>query len=503
MKKIWQWLTIMLATILFISSTGSALVQAADNAPAPASDQYLQKVKDKGTLVMGTSPDFPPYEFMAHGKSKIVGMDVAIAQKIAQNMGVKLVIKSMDFDSLLVALQTGKVDMVMAGMSKTAKRAQSVDFSDVYFHGGMYMVIHEADKNKYKTYKDLAGQAVGAQTGSIQYNLVKDQAKKSTLKGMDKITDLILALQTHKVAAVVLDQASAEAYANNTNGLIAVDAKFKIKVPGTAIAFPKGSQSLVNAANQSISEIKAKNLISKKYLPEAGKYMTTGSFKGSKNKKAKSNKSSNSMWAYKDFFVAGLGYTLLISAISVFFGFLLGIIFALMRLSHNKIAHAIGTAYIEFVRGTPLMVQLLFVYFGLGLVVNIPALLSGIIAVSLNSAAYVAEVIRSGINSIPIGQTEASRSLGMSRSTTMKYVILPQAMKNIWPALGNEFISLIKESSIVSVIGVKDLIYQSKIVQADTYRGVMPLVITMILYFIITFGISRLMKHFEGDMSHE
>ena len=115
----------------------------------------------------------------------------------------------------------------------------------------------------------------------------------------------------------------------------------------------------------------------------------------------------------------------------------------------------------------------------------------------------MAEVIRSGISSIAVGQTEASRSLGLSRTATMRYVIMPQAMKNIWPALGNEFVSLIKESSIVSVIGVKDLIYQSRIVQADTYRGVMPLVITMILYFIITFGLSSLMKVFERKMNHD
>ncbi|MCT6857573.1 MAG: ABC transporter substrate-binding protein/permease, partial [Bombilactobacillus mellis] len=343
-----------------------------------------------------------------------------------------------------------------------------------------------------------------AQTGSIQYNWVKKDVKKVQLKGMDKITDLMLALQTHKVAAVVLDQASAEAYANNTKGLIAIDAGFNVKVPGTAIAFPKGAQSLVNAANTSIADIKSKDLINKKYLPEAGKYMVSGSFKAQKGKQAqKKSKVNNSMWAYKDFFAAGLGYTIFISAISVVFGFLLGVILSLMRLSQNKFAQVVATSYIEFVRGTPLMVQLLFVYFGLGLIVNIPSLVSGIIAVSLNSAAYVAEVIRSGINSIPIGQTEASRSLGMSRSMTMKYIILPQAMKNIWPALGNEFVSLIKESSIVSVIGVKDLIYQSKIVQSDTYRGVMPLVVTMVLYFIITFGISRLMKHFEGKMAHE
>ncbi|MBA1394661.1 amino acid ABC transporter permease, partial [Lactobacillus sp. XV13L] len=175
-----------------------------------------------------------------------------------------------------------------------------------------------------------------------------------------------------------------------------------------------------------------------------------------------------------------LGYTIFISAISVVLGFLLGVILSLMRLSHNKIVQTVASAYIEFIRGTPLMVQLLLVYFGLGLVINIPAVLSGIIAVFLNSAAYVAEIIRSGITSIPIGQTEASRSLGMSRTMTMKYIILPQAMKNIWPALGNEFVSLIKESSIVSVIGVKDVIYQTRIVHSDTYRGVMPLLIAMV-----------------------
>ena len=148
------------------------------------------------------------------------------------------------------------------------------------------------------------------------------------------------------------------------------------------------------------------------------------------------------------------------------------------------------------------MVQIMFVYFGIGLIVNIPALTSGIIAVSLNSGAYVAEVIRGGINSVDKGQTEAARSLGLSKNGTMRYVILPQAIKNIWPALGNEFISLIKESSIVSIIGVTDLIYQLKIVQSDTYRGVAPIVVAMVLYFVVTFGLSKVLAYFEGRMKH-
>lgn len=175
-----------------------------------------------------------------------------------------------------------------------------------------------------------------------------------------------------------------------------------------------------------------------------------------------------------------------------------------MRLGHNKLLHGLAVAYIEFIRGTPLMVQVMFVYFGIGAVIqSLPALAAGIIAVSLNSGAYVAEVIRSGIESIAIGQTEAARSLGMSQKQTYQYVVIPQAIKNIWPALGNEFITLIKESSIVSVIGVGDLMYQTQLVQSATYKGVAPLAITMVIYFVLTFTLSKGLNYFEGKMKHE
>ncbi|MDF7638269.1 ABC transporter substrate-binding protein/permease [Lactobacillus sp. ESL0791] len=499
MNKELKWFKKILAMFAALLLLVGCVNNVAEAAQTPkTTDNYLQKVKQKGEIVMGTSPDFPPYEFIKNinGKSHVVGMDIEVGKKIAHDMGVKLVVKTMDFDSLLVALETGKVDMVISGMDATPKRAQSVAFSHGYYKSGQDLLIRTADASKYHDYHSFAGKTIGAQTGSLQANLIKEQAKKTTLKTMDKDSDLILGLQTKKFDAVAVDTATAAAFAKNTTGIKAIPSGFKIDSGGSAVAFHKGAQSLVNAANKSIAEIKAKDLINKKYLPKAGKYLESGKSKAAV-------KASNSMWAYKDFFVAGVLYTLFISAISVFFGFLLGMLLAFMRLSHNKVAHSIATAYIEFIRGTPLMVQLLFIYFGLGVIVNIPALLSGIIAVSLNSAAYVAEVIRSGINSIAEGQTEAARSLGMSRTKTMRYVIMPQAMKNIWPALGNEFVSLIKESSIVSVIGVKDLIYQSRIVQADTYRGVMPLVITMILYFIITFSLSSLMKIVERKMNHD
>lgn len=218
--------------------------------------------------------------------------------------------------------------------------------------------------------------------------------------------------------------------------------------------------------------------------------------------KQASSKTNNSMSKYASYFATGLGYTMIITICSITIGLVLGVIFALMRLSKNKLLHAIAVCYIEFLRGTPQMVQIMFVYFGVGMLIkNMPALAAGIIAIGLNSGAYVAEDIRSGINSVAKGQTEAARSLGLSQAKTYRYVVFPQALKNIWPALGNEFITLTKDSSLVSIIGVGELMYETGLVQTATYRGVMPLFITMCIYFVVTFILTRLLNYFERRMN--
>ncbi|MDT1938661.1 amino acid ABC transporter permease [Carnobacterium divergens] len=209
------------------------------------------------------------------------------------------------------------------------------------------------------------------------------------------------------------------------------------------------------------------------------------------------------MFSFWEYFAKGTGYTVFIAFISVILGIIIGASLALMRLSQNKLIRIIATAYVEFVRGTPMMIQVMFIYFALGVIVNIPALLAGIIAVSLNSGAYICEIIRSGLNSVSKGQMEAARSLGLGKRDAMRYIIFPQALKNIWPALGNEFITVIKESSIVSIIGVGDLIYQTNVVTAVTYRAVAPLAITMVIYFILTYSLTKLLNYYEGKMNHD
>ncbi|MGE5632426.1 MAG: amino acid ABC transporter permease [Caulobacteraceae bacterium] len=211
---------------------------------------------------------------------------------------------------------------------------------------------------------------------------------------------------------------------------------------------------------------------------------------------------------YYGFFVDGTAITLLLSLFGVTFGVLVGVVFALMKLSKNRILKGFSTAYIEVVRGTPLLVQLYIVYYGLPRLIGMDFsdLTLGIIAISLNSAAYVAEIIRAGILSIDKGQTEAARSLGMSHRMAMTNIIIPQAIKNILPALGNEFIVLVKESAIVSIIGIHDLMYNTDTVRGNTFRPFSPLVVAAAIYFTITFILSKLLGLLErrlraGDSS--
>ena len=204
--------------------------------------------------------------------------------------------------------------------------------------------------------------------------------------------------------------------------------------------------------------------------------------------------------------------TLIIAAMSVVLGVVFGTLMAIMRMCRIKPLKWIAMAYIEFVRGTPLMVQLMFIFYGLPMVgiefpdvswiPNFSRFMAGIVAMSINSCAYVAEVIRSGIQAVDEGQMEAARSIGFKYGESMKLVILPQAIRNILPALGNEFVTVIKESSIVSVIGISDLMYGTNGVIALTYRSLPCLAIAACIYFVLTFISSRLIAMLEKRMKH-
>lgn len=211
---------------------------------------------------------------------------------------------------------------------------------------------------------------------------------------------------------------------------------------------------------------------------------------------------------YYQFFIDGTKITISISLCTLILGFMIGIIVCLGRISKSKIVSFVSAAYIEFLRGTPLLVQIYIIYFGLpGLGIQFPSLgpissdyISAIFALSINSSAYIAEILRSGIQSIDKGQMEASRSLGLDYNMSMRYVIVPQALKNVLPALANEFIVLVKESSIASVIGIRDLMYSADIVKGNTYLAFEPLIVASMIYFVLTFSLSKFVGVIESRL---
>lgn len=195
----------------------------------------------------------------------------------------------------------------------------------------------------------------------------------------------------------------------------------------------------------------------------------------------------------------GIQLTLLITVIGIFFGFILGSIAGLGRLSTNKVVYGIATGYVEIIRGTPIIAQVLFLHFGLSdlMGVNLPAIMSGIIAIAINAGAYIAEIVRGAVQSIDRGQTEAGRSIGLSHTQTMRYIIWPQAFQRMIPPLGNQMIISLKDTSLFSVIAVGELLYKGKQYGSTTFTYFEPYLMVMILYLCITIPAMIFLRRLE------
>ena len=210
-------------------------------------------------------------------------------------------------------------------------------------------------------------------------------------------------------------------------------------------------------------------------------------------------------------FVRGIEYTLLLAVVSVLLAVIPALLLALMRLSKIKPVKWLSGAYIAVFRSTPMLVQLSIIYFGLFYAISLPRVnlfgfvdisrfIPGVVALALNSSAYVAEIIRAGILAVDGGQNEAARSLGLSSWQSMKLVVLPQAIKNILPALANELVTMVKESSICSVLGMTELIWGAKTVATTTYKTLSPYVLAALVYFVINYPAGKAIEAIERRM---
>ncbi len=207
------------------------------------------------------------------------------------------------------------------------------------------------------------------------------------------------------------------------------------------------------------------------------------------------------LFTYLPLLLSGAWITIQLTVASIILGIILGLAFALLRMSSHRLIAAPAIAYIEFFRGTPLLVQIFMIYFGLGRIgINIPDFASGLLALTLNSAAYNAEIFRAGIQSIPRGQMEAARSLGLSYWQAMSHIIIPQAFRFCLPPLGNEFIALLKDSSLVAIIGISDLMRVGREINGSTLRSIEIFGYVSILYLMMTVPLSQLVGYAERKL---
>ena len=466
-------------------------------------NSYLTPSNAQEVLQVGTEPAFPPFEMQAPNGKGFTGFDIDLFNAIGEEAGLEIQFQSMPFDGLIPALQTQNIDAAISGMTITPERAQTVDFTRPYFQSGLAIAVRKQDRGKIKTFEDLENKRIAVAIGTTGAG----EAAKIPGAKIFTFDNSALALQelsNGNVDAVVND-APVTLYAikvGNLNNVEVVGELLTEEYYG--IALPQDSPNL-EKVNNGLDEL----LKSGRYRQIYQKWFAGEPPKLPLVAPALESEGSAFSWVktFQNLFWGAL-VTILLTAFSVFFGSIGGTLLATASISDFKPLSWLTRIYVDFFRGTPLLVQIFMIYFG------IPSLLQGIgldftfnrfaaavTALSLNSAAYLSEIIRGGIQSIDIGQWEAAQSMGMGWTQTMRYVIFPQAFRRMIPPLGNEFITMIKDTSLVAIIGFEELFRQGQLMVATNYRAFQVYAAVALMYLLLTFAASRLFSWLEKRLN--
>jgi len=457
------------------------------------------------TLLVGTNAEFPPFEYINNDGVED-GFDIALIKAIGKEMGYDVTIKNMEFKSLIASITTGGLDASIAGMTITEDRKQSVDFSDAYYTATQYIIV--PIDSSITNLADLNGKDIAVQEGTTGDFLAtpaddNDVITDSTtnVKRFKKGTDAVLELKNGGVDAVVIDANPAQEFVKANKESL----KYIVEDTSTeeyAIAVKQGNTALLADLNEGLARVKANGTFDQLVATYINGTSTTDATT-STNPFVKFVDKLDRVFVQTNGYIRllnGLGITISISLLAVLLGVVLGFVLALMKLSEiivgkKTILSRIANIYIDIIRGTPSMVQLLIMY----MVVfhNRFGFVAAVLTFGLNSSAYVAEIIRAGILAVDNGQMEGGRSLGFSYNETMRYIVMPQAIKNILPALGNEFITLIKETAIVGYIAIQDLTKASDFIISRTYEAFYPLIAIAIIYYILIKILTKLLNLFE------
>ncbi len=515
MKKTFK---IVVLVLILAVLAGSAIMLSACN----------KQDENKEKLVVGLECGYIPFNFTqqtdANGGIKISnadgyanGYDVIIAKRIADALGKELVIVKTEWDSLVPGVSAGTLDLVIAGMSPTAQRRESIDFSNAYYESNLVIVVRkDGAYTQASNLDDFSGAKIVAQQGTFHEKALQEQGKQHGITvgtSMATFPEMTIALNAKTIDGYVAEEpgAIADCAANEALTFVHLtnnDTGFTASAEDTQIAIGmRYGFEHKDAVNNILAGISQEERLA--IMQDAVTYSTD-------NTTAKStffSRIGNIIKTYYLSILKGVGYTILVAIVGTVAGLFIGLLIGMYRTLDapknkvlavlKKIGDVILSAYIEVFRGTPMMVQAMVIFWGSALINDgntMNVTVAGLIIVSINTGAYMAEIVRGGIISIDKGQFEGAQAIGMTHSQTMWNVVLPQVLRNIMPSVANEFVINIKDTSVLNVIGFTELFFYGKSIALNTYAIFETYLVVAAIYFILTFTITRILRLVEKKM---
>jgi len=454
-------------------------------------------VKSSYTIVSDSS--FAPFEYQDES-GKYVGIDMELIKAIAEQQGFTITIQNPGFDAALNAVQAGQADAVIAGMSITDARKEIFDFSDAYYSSNILLAVKNG--SDIASYEDLKGKTVGAKNGTASYTFLESNKDKYgyTLKAFDEASGMYDSLNSGSIDALMDDEAVL-LYA------IQQGRDFATPIPGEksgeyGFAVKKGANpELIEMFNNGLAAL----VESGKYDEILNKYFNSTEETSATTSTVDETTIIGLLKNNYGQLLSGLGITVGLALLSFAIAIIIGVIFGMFAVSPIKSLRVIASVFVDVVRGIPLMIVAAFIFWGIPNLIEsitgqqspINDFVAGTIALSLNSGAYIAEIVRGGIQAVPVGQMEASRSLGISYGTTMRKIILPQAGKIMLPNFINQFVITLKDTTIISAIGLVELFQAGKIIIARNYQSFRMYAILAIIYLVVITLLTRLARKLE------
>ncbi|MBI6545861.1 MAG: ABC transporter permease subunit [Cyanobacteria bacterium NC_groundwater_1444_Ag_S-0.65um_54_12] len=454
----------------------------------PVSAKTLAEIRASGELVFGTDATYPPFETVGQS-GRFEGFDIDLGTAIASELGLKVRWINSNFDGIFPALAADKFDLVISSVTSTAERRQAMEISAPYYDAGQVIIVRKGKPRIERS--ELANQRVGVQISTTaQYALEKDPSIE--LRKYPDIASALLDLQNGRLAAVVNDLPTSRYMLLKTfHDLEIAGDPFTKEQYG--ICGRSGSRELIEAVNQALAVIKADG----RYHAIYRKWFGTDPVI------PKETRWQRFLSALPELLVTGVSWTVILTGLGLFFGIPLGLLVGLLRIAPVPwLSHSLAI-WVEATRGTPLLVQIFTIYYVLpSLGISLVAFPAAVLALALNAGAYISEIFRAGILSIPQGQMEAARSLGLSWPNAMQTVIVPQALKRVVPPLSNEAIALLKDSSLVMVMGMTELTRRGQEMTSATADPLAIWPAVALCYLLLTLPLTALARYLEKRWSY-